>query len=253
MTAITKFTGAALLAGALILPAQIASAAPILYEGTATVVPGAVDNANGFLTDFLAAVPMAGDQVSFSATFDADTLFQDTNVPPGTIQDVEFYRGGITEISFTIGATTLSATPNIGFGETSLIVTTADTDQLGIPGFKDGYAITVGSPLNDDPRWGVNLFFSNANGGLDNLDPLTALPNPDDFEFVGFGFRSFRGAAVPGQLFDGFGALLDDLEDVTDPGNGGGGNPPVTVSEPGSIALLFGGLAIGAFVRRRKG
>lgn len=243
---------AALAACALSLSLNSAQADPIIYNGTGTILPPiapAVFNQNGFLGDFFPGdVPEVGDAVSFRAVFDPDSVIPD----PGATNTAElaFFLGGITEISFTVGNTTLNAirSPYPAARESAIIVTTADDDQLLIPGFRDGYAITAGSPLTNDPRWGVNLFFTGAFGGLTSLDQLTELPNPDDFQFVGFGFRSFRGS-----IFDGFGAFLDTLE-VEDPNNGGGGpvNPPTTVSEPGTLAFMLGGLAVGATIRRRR-
>lgn len=237
---------------ALMVPAHLASAAPVNYSGAAIIVAEAPPtNDNGFLTDFLNEVPAIGDEITFSATFDPDTIIDDPLVGPGAVAGVEFYLGGITDISFTIGTTTLSLTPNIADRQSSLLVTTGDTDQLGVPFFRDGYALTLGTPVSDDPRWSVNLFFTGAAGGQPNLDPLAALPNPDDFEFVGFSFFSFRGPNAVGQLFDTFSALI--------PADNGGPidpppppPPPTPVSEPGSLALLLGGLAVGAAARKRR-
>ncbi len=202
------------------------AATPLSYVGTAEIV--SLDSDDNLLPDFLAATPALTDLVSFKVTYDADTLLAPIPVAP----DATLQPGGLTAIELTLNGVTLSA-DTVGPGLASILATQSpDPDQFGIPGFSDGFSITGGPDLVGK-RWAVNLFFFDFGGAaatLPSLNGPSELPNPADFEFSGFGFRSFGGTT-----FDGFGALLRSLEPA----------PVVAVPAPASALLvLMAGLAL---------
>lgn len=207
------------------------NAQPQKFQGSATIVGS--DNSHGQLTDFLSGVPNAGDTLTFSLTYDPDTLGAFVSGGPG----IGFYAGGLTDVSFTLNGVTLSADTTPA-NQSSVLVTTLQTPGvLGIPGFFDGYGLTGGSARDaNGNRWAVNFFFYDFDGAnqLPNLDAPTTIPSLSDFAFVGLGFRSFD----RNDEFDGFGSLLNRLEPVPDPN-------PVPAPAMGLMALA-------ALWRRKK-
>jgi hypothetical protein len=205
----TTLLRAAGLAGLLLAATPALEAAPITYDGQATIASAA--GGNGFLADFLGTTPAIGDVLTFTVTFDPATLGPRFDVAPGTAS----FDGGITNARFTLNGVTLDT----GSGnQASVLVTIIDTPPvLGIPGFADGYSFTAGGPSDDQGRrFAINLFFFGADGGLDDLSAPQEFPAIDGFALAGFGFRSFRQTGEV-ETFDGFGAPLDSLAAVPAP------------------------------------
>jgi hypothetical protein len=181
-------------------------AVPVTFTGQAEI--SSLQSTFGLLDDFLGVAPSAGDVLSFSVTYDFDTV--GVSQPTGAPETV-IYSGGLTAVSILLNGVTLSANTT-GPGLSSVIVSTHDMEVLGIPGFFDGYGLTGGSATNaNGERWAANFFFYY--GGLTSLDAPTTIPDFSQFQFVGLGFRSFD----TNQNFDGFGALVQDLGQVPEP------------------------------------
>lgn len=243
--------------------ASPALADPINYTGTATLLPDPVNNPDNKLELFFADIPMPGDQVSFDATFDPSTIALLVEGIGATGETTQ-YSGGLTSIEFTIGTTTLSTTVSPGdVNRAGIFATTADpipadpgAGELGIPFFKDGYSITIGSPENQ-PRWSANLFFFDALSDLPSADAPSTLPSISDFTFAGFGLRVFNDDTFTSDTSPAsFGALLDTLA-IVDPNSGGGGGSAggggtTDIPEPASVSFLGLGLIGLGFSRKRK-
>ncbi len=193
----------------LLAPLSSSHAVPVQFAGQATV--GALQATNGFLADFLGTQPTVGDTLTFSITFDTDSIGPQQLLGP----EIASYMGGVTASSFTLNGVTLQTAPG---DPASILVTTLDTPGvLGIPGFADGYALTAGGAADGQGRrWAINFFFFGAQGGLADLAAPTTLPDIAGFQAVGLGFRSFRPTGDT-ETFDGFGAPLDSLAAVPAP------------------------------------
>lgn len=193
----------------LLAPLSASQAVPVEFTGQATIA--VLQTTNGWLADFLGAVPEVGDTLTFTIVFDADTLGPQQLLAP----EIARYTGGVTSSSFTLNGVALQTT--VG-DPASVLVTTLDTPGvLGIPGFADGYSITAGGGRDDQGRrWAINFFFYGALGGLASLDAPLTLPDIAGFQAVGLGYRSFRTVGTS-EAFDGFGAPLESLAEVPVP------------------------------------